>query len=115
MTDQERRIALLNKILQAENNFLSSIKDLAQYPWDFDGVPAVLDKSILKQILSRYIAGQMSQTLVYEWAEFLELREDVEYPENEHHAIESILHEFANPDLEGELTLARAQFLLKTL
>lgn len=108
----EKRIALLNHVLKAEIGFQDSIKELSLYDWDYVGSPAILDKGIIKDILTRYIAGQLDTAAIYEWADFIELREDIDYPEQEDAIISEILHILANPALEGELTRERAEFLL---
>jgi hypothetical protein len=115
MKTNEKRIALLKQVLKAESGFQFSIKELSHYNWDYDGSPALLDKATIKDILSRYAAGKLSQEAVYEWADFIELRDDIDYLENEEDMVADILHELANPDTEGELTMDRARFFLNQL
>lgn len=112
MKTNEKRIALLKKILKAEDGFQTYIKELSNYRWDYDGAPILLDKETVKDILTRYVAGKLGQEAVYEWADFIELRDDIDYPENEEDLLAEILHELANPATEGELTLDGARLLL---
>lgn len=115
MEKNEKRIALLKHVLKAESGFQSAIKELSGYNWDYEGSPAILDKMIIKDILARYAAGELSQAAIYDWADFIELRDDIDYPENEEDLIAEILHELANPETECELTLDRAGFFLNHL
>jgi hypothetical protein len=115
MKTNEKRIVLLKTVLKAQDGFQTSIKELSHYSWDYDGAPALLDKPAVKDILTRYVAGELGQEAVHEWADFIELRDDIDYPENEEDLLAKILHELANPQIEGELTLDRARFLLNQL
>ncbi len=115
MQNDSHRKLLLEKILGVENGFLSAIKELENYNWDFDGVPTILDKPTLKNVLTRYSNGQLAEHAVYEWAAFLELREDVDYPDQDEHVLSEILHVLANPDLEGALTTELSNSFLNKL
>lgn len=115
MKNHEKRIELLNQILKAETGFQAAIKELSHYDWDYDGSPSILDKEIIKNVLTRYATGQLDLAAIYEWADFIELREDIDYPADQEDEISEILHALANPDTEGPLTLDRAEFFLNLL
>ncbi len=111
----QNRMVLLKTMLRAEGNFHTLVQELQQYDWDFDGTPAVLDKRALKNVLSRYLMGQLTYDDVHFWADFFELREDVDTPAEEESVVSEILHELANPDLLGVLTPRRAEMLVSLL
>jgi hypothetical protein len=115
MKNHEKRIELLNQALKMDGDFQSAIKELSHYDWDYDGAPAILDQAIIKNILTRYVTGQLSTATVYEWADFIELREDVDYSQDGEDIIANILHMLANPDIEGELTVQRAESFIQQL
>lgn len=102
----------MNEILKLDSIFFSSMEELSDYEWDFEGEPAVLNQNILKDVLVRFVAGNLDREMVYKWADFLELRDDVAYPDHAEELIGGIMHELANPQLEGELTKDRAAILL---
>ncbi|NBX67029.1 MAG: hypothetical protein EBQ96_08550 [Proteobacteria bacterium] len=115
MTKDDERIFILTKILRLETDVTPLIKQMSDYSWDFVGQTALLDKTILRSVLSRYAAGDLTADAIYQWADFLELLEDVDYPADEADTISAILHELANPDLEGTLSPERAEILLAKL
>jgi hypothetical protein len=69
-------------------------------PWDWEGPPlAVLDSSAVVSILRRHAAGELSDEQVIEWANLVEVRDDVEAtPE----ATEAVFY-LANPAINGPL------------
>ena len=77
----------------------------------------LIQQSDLISILRRYIDGQLDGVTVVSWAETLECRDDVEVDGRERHkdAIETGLHDLANPDIQGPLTREYALALFKTL
>src|SRR5262245_53938276 len=115
MTENKKRIFLARKIVQFESGIDQLMQELNQFEWDFEGEPAILDKQILKAVLTRYANGDLSVNEVYKWADFLELRDDIDFAESDEEKISEIMHALANPILEGKLTPERAQKWLSEL
>jgi hypothetical protein len=115
MKKNEERRVLLKKALYLDDDFSMIVKKLSEYEWDYEGIPVILDRETLKNILSRYLSGELSQTAVYEWADFIELRDDIDYPEENENLLSEIIHDLANPRIEGELTMDRTRFLIVQL
>lgn len=115
MKANEKRVTLVKKIVKADSDFQSLMEELSNYDWDFDGEPVFLDKEDIKNLLTRFIAGSVSMDSVHEWADFLELRDDVDYPEDQEVLLSEVMHDLANPVTEGELTVDRVKQLLVTL
>ena len=93
----------------------SLMRDISVFDWDYEGDPVILDKDILKEVLLKFINGNLSLNDLYKWADFLELREDVDYPEGETDIVSETMNDLANPSLQGEITKARAQAILSKL
>ena len=111
MSGVQNRLALINQILKLDDNFSSSMERLSGHEWDFEGQPVMLNENVLKDVLVRFVAGDLNSATIYKWADFLELRDDVDCPEN----VAEIVHELPNPDTEGHLTPDRAKILLAKL
>ncbi len=115
MKPNQKRMNLLIKVINSEENFLEAMAELREYDWDFNETPAIIQRSAFKNILLLYIEGKLSAEKIYEWANFLELREDVDFLEKDEPLLSEILHELANPDLEGDLTSTRAKAIIAKL
>lgn len=109
------RLSLLRKFLSHEENLDSLQTQLSKFPWDFKGEPLVLNRKAVSETLHRYINGILEDQDVYAWADFLELRDDVQCAQEDEFLLSEIMHELANPDTEGKLTPKRATFLLEKL
>lgn len=57
----------------------------------------------LVKILSRFIEGGLSRDYVQEWAELLEVRDDVEFDPANEAGVKQAIHDLANPSLSGAL------------
>ena len=79
---------------------------------DLELAVAVVTQRDLSVVLERFVGESMSATEVAEWADFLELRDDVDY---DLELVKEVVHELANPVLEGALTQERARILLAAL
>lgn len=85
--------------------------------WDSpDGEVAHLLPSHIIFILQQYLSDRMSEQEVEDWANLLEVREDITFGavEDEDTVID-VIHILANPVLEGPLTQMRAQRLVALL
>lgn len=115
MTKTSQRITLINKIVKAESGFHEAMKELSRYGWDFNGTPSLLDDRTVKEVLSRYLNGELLERDIYAWADFLELRDDVDYTGSKIDALSEVMHKLANPDIEGKLTVERAKSFMAKL
>lgn len=89
--------------------------DLSQLSWDYEGDPLVVNASQIKEILLRYLNGDISARELEQWANLIECREDLEFEERHHDAIENTIYCLANPSLQGAISSDACQVLLKTL
>jgi len=109
------RISLLKTVIEMRDGFREAMKNLALYPWDYVGEPAIITSANIKDVLSRYLNEDLKLQDIYDWAETLEIREDVDYPEEDKAVLLEIMHELANPILQGELNADKARALIKTI
>lgn len=104
------------------NELLRSIIDHRVPPADFPATfdwdltpgqqPVRLTESDVIATLHRFHKGRASAEEVANWADFFEVRDDVELASE---LVTSVVFELANPALEGALTEERAQQLMVTL
>ena len=80
--------------------------------WDMDIAVVVLTARDISEVLTRFTEHSLSAELVADWADFLELRDDVDYDSP---SVKELVHELANWEIEGLLSTERARQLLKEL
>lgn len=99
-----KKLIALEKFIKWDTS--DSIKNIIQtYPWDpveWEENIVVKSKNIA-DVLSRYLEWKVSYEYLVDWADFLELREDVDYEEEKEAVTWEIIHILANPLLEWKL------------
>ena len=88
---------------------------LSNFDWDYDEQPLVIKASQIQSVLKRFIAGEFTVQELEDWANLIECREDLEFEEVKHEAIETAIECLANPVLQGEITIASCKALLNSL
>ena len=83
--------------------------DLAEFPWDIEAALVTLTARDVVSILERYLSGEITAKDVEDWAETLEVRDDVEFDEIPNEQVLEAVHFLANPYLHGDLTEAVAR------
>lgn len=66
-------------------------------------------------VLSAFQAGAIDGPAVAAWAEFFDGNEDVDFEQGFEDVMPDMLFELASPEINGELTPARASVLMETL
>jgi len=108
------RQALLHSVIALDSRFSESVQNLRRFPWDSPEVVLLTPGDILS-VLSRYLSGEFMSDVVEEWANALECREDVGFPEGQREAVQRAVFELANPILTQPLSPERAKELLVEL
>ena len=115
MKTNSQRLSLLKAVANLQPDYAIAMKEIEKYPWDFEGNPLIITRSVFKYILSDYIEGKRSAEEIFNWADFLELREDIDFPKKDRPVLLEMLHVLANPLLEGELTRDKAKNLMSQI
>ena len=82
--------------------------ELNKFGYDFDGTPEILTRVHVLSILDRYLNGSLSSQQVYDWADIVEVRADIEFEPAFDEEINEAVYELANPLLTWPLTKASA-------
>lgn len=69
----------------------------------------------LETALEAYICGKVSVTSIVDWANFVELSDEVDYEEGKEDAIADALFIISNPEMNGPLSIEIAKDLLSGL
>ena len=78
-----------------------------------EGIPFVLTRDMVVDILKAYIAGLVSGAEVANWAEFFDVNEDIELETDE--LLPDVLFELSSPEVNGGLNKERALELVDIL
>lgn len=74
--------------------------ELAQFPWDSEPL-VLLSRVHVRKVLDAYLSGEIDAYAVEDWAELAEVRDDIEFENEEVHEIVFFL---ANLTINGPLT-----------
>ncbi len=111
----ENRKETLEKLITLGDSLETITGDLETHRWDSENALVTLNRGHLEAILKRYIAGEISESEVEDWANTIEAREDIGFETEQEDIINSTIFELANPLLTSELTHAGAQRLIEDL
>jgi len=112
--DEAGRLVWVRELLEASRPLPDLARDLASVPWDFEGAGLKLEAVHVRNILRRYLEGDLSAEQVETWANLVEGRDDV-VCEGAPSGVVEALHELANPLLSRPLTSLSARALLLQL
>ena len=86
--------------------------ELSQYPWDADEPLILLSREHVGSILARYLASELTEADLQQWAESLEMRDDVGFENADSRLLGNIVFVLANPEVNGALTPSVARQLI---
>jgi hypothetical protein len=110
-----RRAELLWELLSFKRPAGEIVRDLAPFGWDSDEELVVLTPGHLGAVLERFVAGTLTADDTSSWAEAIEGRDDIGLQKGFEPLLKQLLFELANPDITEELTLRRAETLIRDL
>ena len=108
------RQELIRRIVEGEFPVAPLREELAAYPWDADDPLVSLRPDHVRRVVERFLLGELTSSNVQEWAEAVELRDDVDFDDTELD-LARLMFILANPEVNGPLTPERARELLSAL
>ncbi len=100
-----RRAEILQELVRFNSPTQLLKRELASFGWDWDGEPLlIITKEDVLRVMDRFLSGEISAEQLQEWAENLELREDVEFHERERELVDPIFFRIATPEINEPLT-----------
>jgi hypothetical protein len=105
------RIELLEALIEFRVSPQILLEKLAKFGWDAETPLVRLEVRHIINILKAYIATRVSSSQVEEWANAIEVREDIEFGE----ASKDLIFVLANPELnDPSLSVEWAQDVINT-
>jgi hypothetical protein len=102
-TEVDRR-ALLAALVRYELPVEPVLNQLASVPWDSTEELAQIGAPEIVAILDRLIKGELSAEQVRDWADLVEVRDDVGLDPRHENALREIIFRLANPTLCDAIT-----------
>jgi len=100
-----RRAEILKELVRFESPSEPLLRELQTFGWDWSGAPlVVLGKEDLLRIIDRFLTGKITAAKLQEWAENLEVREDVAFDEKSAELLNDIFFRIATPMINEPLT-----------
>ena len=113
-TLMNNRIEVLDTLINLRKPLTEISESLIQFPWSSEEL-VILDTNQIKWILGQYLSGEISESLVENWANLVECRDDIGFDKKDNNLIKELMHVLANPYLTGRLTHNRAKFLIRDI
>jgi len=108
------RTKLLDALLNCRIPTEEALRELRSYPWDSEVLVYVKPHHLLS-VLRRFQAGEMGAAEVEEWANAIEVRDDIGLEAGSEGIVREVIHTLANPELEDSLTPAVSKGLIERL
>ena len=101
-----RRAEILQDLVRFEKPAAPLMRELGSFGWDWEGEPLLtLKKEDLLRIIDRFLARDITAAQLQEWAENLEVRDDVAFDEEEKELLDDVFFRIATPFINEPLTL----------
>lgn len=103
-------LALVTELVTLSRPLEDILRDLARHPGDPDAELVTIARDNVVSVLERYLASEIDAATIEDWADAIELRDDVGLPEDDQ-LLADLLFELANPPTQP-LTPARAERMI---
>jgi len=97
------RTTALHSLIRFDRPIQQIRAELSIFPWDSPTELVKLTAEHIHSVLSRLESGDLAPDAVWEWADAVEMREDIRYEERYHEEIVEALFVLASPLLNGPL------------
>jgi hypothetical protein len=100
------RTELLQSLLRWDRPLTEIAQELSRFEWDSSVKLVILRRDHVLNTLSRYLKDELLPSLIEDWANMLEGRDDVGFESSSDDLLREAIHELANPVLSKETARA---------
>jgi hypothetical protein len=108
----DERENILSDLVHLRRSLADIRRELSRYPWDFEKPMVIISKQDFLNVLKKCSDGLISFEDLENWADAIELRDDIGFETDE---MLEIIFELANPDINGQLSKERLEEMIKEL
>lgn len=102
--NDHNRLSIVMDIVSFARPVAEMEKDITSYPWDYSGKGVTLTAKNISHALDMYKFGVITDKDLVDWANLIELREDIVYDAERHDAIEQAIFVLANPEINCQIS-----------
>jgi hypothetical protein len=113
--EDSERASRLRDLVRLTVSVDQAISSLADFPAFDVGEVLDLTRADVRIVLNRYLDGSLSAGDLQEWADAVEVREDLGREAGYEEVLGTVIFQLANPILDGEITSDRVQAWLRPL
>jgi hypothetical protein len=106
MSEQRNRREIVEDLVHLRRPPEELRSELKLFPWDSEEL-VVMTPADAIGVLTRATGGAISLEQVGEWADAIEMRDDIGLDPDE--PLREMIYELASPELEGPITMAKLQ------
>jgi hypothetical protein len=103
-----KRKEILEKLIRFKHprDIESFYQEIKKYPWDIDEPLVQLKVDDILRVIDRAFVGELKLNDIFDWADALEVREDVQFEKNQEREIKLCLFKLANHEISGIKSIA---------
>ena len=110
----QSHLDLLRTLVECQTPLADIASRLSAFSWDSPPL-LVLRREHVVAVLRRYLAGELRAEDVHEWADLVEVRDDIGLELGHEVALRNALFALATPEVEGQLDSTEARKLIQLL
>ena len=111
MREEERR-SIIRSLVDLDRPVTEIKALLAPLPWDYPKSLVRLTYNHIRSVLLRFLAGSLDAKDVEEWAELVEMRDDIEFADER---TKEAIHMLSTPQIHFPIDGQLAQLLLSPI
>lgn len=112
--ENDFRKSVLTDLLNLTKDFGRLSVELSNFKWDSEEL-VTLQRTHIRNILKKYLVGEVSADDVIMWANAIESREDIGYETPYEDTIKQVIFELANPEINYKLNESQATEYIELL
>lgn len=106
------RLEAVRDLIELRDTLSNCRNRLLQFPWNFEGQATVITRLDVETVLTSFLQGKISSKDLEEWADLLELREDVAYEADHREWLNFALFNLSDQHLNGAISATSVSELL---
>jgi len=108
MADTQRK-RVLQDLVMRRRPVSEALLRLETFPWDSETELVTLTRADALRLLDEYLRGELTSDSCEEWADAIEVRDDIGMEEGFDDLLKSFIFELANPAINERLTQSKAE------
>ena len=105
----------MTHLIEYQEQISRLIEKLKEYEWDCDEELVVLTPAHVVKVLDKFLANEINEIQVQEWANAIERREDIGFQEEYLSTLDEMIFWLANPNINFPISVELARRVICNL